>query len=58
MGADLTEYFCVAYLLAAILRDIFISDDLEGFCPGDTLFFGSVISFTFALEETAKLIAV
>ena len=58
MGADLTDYFCVAYLLAAILRDIFISDDLECFCPGDALFFGSVIYFAYALEETAEFIGV
>ena len=58
MGVDLTDYFCVAYLLVALLRDIFISDDLECFRPGDTLFFGSVISFAYALAETAEFIAV
>ena len=58
MGADLTDYFCVAYLLAAILRDIFISDDLECFRPGDALFFGSVIPCANSLAETAEFIAV
>ena len=58
MGADLTDHLCVAYLLAAILRDILISDDLECFCPGDALFSGSVISFAYALAETAEFIAV
>ena len=58
MGTDPTDYFCVTYLLAAILRDIFISDDLECFCPGDALFSGSIISFAYALAETAEFIAV
>ena len=58
MGAYLTDYFCVAYLLAALLRDIFISDDLECFRPGDVLFFGSVIYCAYALAETATFIAV
>ena len=58
MGADLTYHLCVAYLLAAILRDILISDDLECFFPGNALFSGSVISFAYALEETAEFIAV
>ena len=58
MGADLTDYFCVAYLLTALLRDIFISDDLECFRPGNALFFASVISFAYALAETAEFIAV
>ena len=58
VGADLTDYFCVAYILAAILRGIFISDDLECFCHGDVLFFGSVISFAYALAETAEFIVV
>ena len=53
VGADLTDYLSVAYLLAEILRDIFISDDLECFRPGDALFFGSVIPCTNALAETA-----
>ena len=58
MGADLTEYFCVAYLLAAILRDIFISDDLECFHPGGALFFGSIVSCAYALAETSEFIAI
>ena len=55
---DPTDYFCVAYLLAEILRDILISDDLECFCPRDALFSGSVISFAYALADTAEFIAV
>ena len=58
MGADLIDYFYVAYLLAALLRDIFVSDDLDCFCPCDALFFGSVISFACALAETAEFVAV
>ena len=58
MGADLTDYFCVAYLLTALLRDIFISDDLECFCHDNALFFGSVISFAYALADMAEFVAV
>ena len=58
MGADLTDYFCVAYLLAEFLRDIFISDDHECFRPGDALFCGSVIYCAYASVETSEFIAV
>ena len=53
VGADLIDYFFVSYLIAAILRAIFLSDDLKFFRPGDTLFFGSVIPSTKYLAETA-----
>ena len=58
MGADLTDHLCVAYLLAAILRDILISNDLECFCPSDALFSGFIIYFAYALADTAEFIAV
>ena len=58
VGSDLTDHLGVAYVLAVILRDILISDDLESFCSGDALFFGYVSYFTYALTESAEFIAV
>ena len=55
---DLKDHLFVSYLLAAFLRDILISDDLECFCPGDAFFLGFVISFAYALAEMAEFIAV
>ena len=53
VGTYLTDYFCVAYLPTAILRDIFISDNLECFSPSDALLFLSVIPSNNSLAETA-----
>ena len=58
MGSDLTDHLGVAYFLAEILRDILILDDLESFCPGDALFFGSSSAFAYVLIESADFIEV
>ena len=58
MGSDITDHLGVVYFLAAISRDILISNDLESFCPGDALFFGSLSAFAYALTESAEFIAV
>ena len=58
LKVDLKDHIFVSYLLAAFLRDILISDDLECFCPGDAFFLGFVISFAYALAEMAEFIAV
>ena len=57
MWSDLKDHLGVEYFLAAILRDILIYDDLESFCSGDALFFGSVSSFAYSLTELAEFIA-